>query len=142
MRPRRRVFSARTGLIRWRRGCAPASDPSSRNCSKPSWTPRLAASVERGRTPEKGPSAEAARSPVSGHRHGHRERTLMGTFGAVTVCVSRARLATPEGRTKEWRNASLRAYQRLTRRAEALIAGAYLAGTNTRRVRRALAALF
>jgi putative transposase len=96
----------------------------------------------RGRTPETEPSAEAARSPVSGHRHGHRERTLMGTFGAVTVCVPRARLATPEGGTTEWRNASLPAYQRLTRRAEALIAGAYLSGTNTRRVRRALAALF
>ena len=66
----------------------------------------------------------------------------MGTFGAVTVCVPRARLATPEGGTTEWRNASLPAYQRLTRRAEALIAGAYLSGTNTRRVRRALAALF
>src|SRR3954466_12858884 len=66
----------------------------------------------------------------------------MGTFGAVTVCVPRARLATPEGRTTEWRNTSLPAYQRLTRRAEALIAGAYLSGTNTRRVRRALAALF
>ena len=61
---------------------------------------------ERGRTPEKRPSAEAARSPVSGHRHGHRERTLMGTFGAVTVCVPRARLAAPEGGTTEWRNAS------------------------------------
>src|SRR4029450_14084236 len=66
----------------------------------------------------------------------------MGTFGAVTICVPRARLATPEGGTTEWRNASLPAYQRLTRRAEALIAGAYLSGTNTRRVRRALAALF
>src|SRR5215217_3675186 len=30
----------------------------------------------RGRTPEKRPSAEAARSLVLGHRHGHRERTL------------------------------------------------------------------
>ena len=96
----------------------------------------------RGRTPETEPSTEAARSPVSGHRHGHRERTLMGTFGAVTICVPRARLATPEGGTTEWRNASIPAYQRLTRRAEALIAGAYLSGTNTRRVRRALAALF
>src|SRR5918911_781739 len=93
---------------------------------------------ERGRTPETEPSAEAMRSPVSGHR----QRSLMGTFGAVTVCVPRARLATPEGGTKEWRNAFIPAYQRLTRRAEALIAGAYLSGTNTRRVRRALAALF
>jgi hypothetical protein len=32
----------------------------------------------------------------------------------------------------------LRNYQRRTRAADALIAGAYLAGTNTRRVRRAL----
>ena len=96
----------------------------------------------RGRTPETEPSAEAAGSRVSGHRHGHRERILMGTFGAVTVCVPCARLATPEGGTTEWRNASIPAYQRLTRRAEALIAGAYLSGTNTRRVRRALAALF
>src|SRR3954471_16892874 len=79
----------------------------------------------RGRAPETEPSADAARSPVSGHRHGHRERTLMGTFGAVTICVPRARLATPEGGTTEWRNASIPAYQRLTRRAEALIAGAY-----------------
>jgi hypothetical protein len=31
---------------------------------------------------------------------------------------------------------------RRTKRADALIAGAYFAGTNTRRVRRALAALF
>ena len=30
---------------------------------------------ERGRTPETEPSAESMRSPVSGHRHGHRERT-------------------------------------------------------------------
>src|SRR3954452_4842298 len=97
---------------------------------------------ERGRTPETEPSTEAMRSPVSDHRHGHRERSLVGTFGAVTVCVPRARLATPEGGTKEWRNASIPAYQRLTRRAEAVIAGAYLSGTNTRRVRRALAALF
>jgi putative transposase len=36
----------------------------------------------------------------------------------------------------------LRAYQRRTLTADALIANAYLAGTNTRRVRRALAALF
>ena len=44
--------------------------------------------------------------------------------------------------TSEWRNQTLPAYRRLTMRAEALIAGAYLAGTNTRRVRRALGALF
>ena len=56
--------------------------------------------------------------------------------------MPRARLTTPEGKTAEWRNATIPAYERRTKRADALIAGAYLSGTNTRRVRRALAALF
>ena len=42
----------------------------------------------------------------------------------------------------EWKSTALRAYQRRTKQADSLIAGAYLAGTNTRRVRRALAAVF
>jgi transposase-like protein len=66
----------------------------------------------------------------------------MGTFGAVTVRVPRARLDRSDGKTAEWKNATIPAYQRRTKQADALIAGAYLAGTNTRRVRRALAALF
>ena len=81
-------------------------------------------------------------SGAAGARHGHRERGLLGTFGSLTVRVPRARLATPEGKTTEWRNATIPAYQRRTKRADALITGAYLSGTNTRRVRRALAALF
>ena len=44
--------------------------------------------------------------------------------------------------SREWRSAVLPRYARRTRQLEALIAGAYLAGTNTRRVQRALAALF
>jgi transposase-like protein len=66
----------------------------------------------------------------------------MGSFGPVTVRVPRARLETPDGKTAEWKNRTIPAYQRRTKKADALIAGAYLAGTNTRRVRRALAALF
>ena len=49
---------------------------------------------------------------------------------------------TAEGKTVEWKSQALRAYQRRTARADALIAGSYLAGTNTRRVRRALGSLF
>src|SRR5260370_16159596 len=79
---------------------------------------------------------------LSGHRHGHRPRSLMGTFGRVQIRVPRARLMSADGRTSEWRSKTLPAYQRRTRAADALIAGAYLSGTNTRRVRRALAALF
>ena len=66
----------------------------------------------------------------------------MGTFGRVEVKVPRARLTAADGKTSEWKSKTLPSYQRRTRAADALIAGAYLAGTNTRRVRRALAALF
>jgi putative transposase len=79
---------------------------------------------------------------VSGHRHGRRKRSLTGTFGPVEIEVPRARLNAPEGKTTEWKSQALRAYQRRTLAADALIASCYLAGTNTRRVRRALAALF
>jgi transposase-like protein len=79
---------------------------------------------------------------VSGHRHGHRSRTLLGTFGRMKIAMPRARLNTADGKTTEWRSQALRAYQRRTLAADALIAGCYLAGTNTRRVRRALKALF
>ncbi len=79
---------------------------------------------------------------VVGHRHGSRTRTLTGTFGRTEIAVPRARLMQPDGGTTEWKSQALPAYQRRTRAAEALIASAYLAGVNTRRVRRALAALF
>lgn len=84
----------------------------------------------------------AGDSPLFGHRHGHRTRSLMGTFGETLISVPRARIDAPDGKTTEWRSKTLPAYQRRTKAADALIAGAYLAGTNTRRVRRALAALF
>jgi transposase-like protein len=79
---------------------------------------------------------------AAGHRHGSRPRTLMGTFGKVEINVPRARLQASDGKTTEWRSSALRAYQRRTLAADALIASAYLSGTNTRRVRRALATLF
>jgi putative transposase len=77
-----------------------------------------------------------------GHRHGTRERQLLGSFGPTTISVPRARLTGPDGTTAEWRSAVLPRYARMTRQVEALIASSYLAGTNTRRVRRALGALF
>jgi putative transposase len=78
------------------------------------------------------------RGGVAGHRHGHRERRLTGCFGPVEIAVPRARLRAGDGATREWRSAVLPRYARMTRQVEALIAGAYLAGTNTRRVGRAL----
>ena len=98
--------------------------------------PRYRHRVKAGDVPGEG------RAAVSGHRHGHRSRSLTGTFGPVQINVPRARLNTPDGKTTEWRSRVLPVYQRRTKAADALIAGAYLSGTNTRRVRRALATLF
>jgi putative transposase len=95
--------------------------------------PRYARQVE----PKKG-----AAPGLTGHRHGSRTRTLTGTFGTQQISVPRARIESPDGTTTEWKSKALRAYQRRTLTADALIASAYLAGTNTRRVRRALGALF
>ena len=47
-----------------------------------------------------------------------------------------------DGTSREWHSEALPRYARMTKQVEAVIAGAYLSGTNTRRVRRALGALF
>jgi putative transposase len=79
---------------------------------------------------------------AKGYRHGHRERQLTGTFGTETVRVPRPRIEDETGKVTEWRSNALPRYQRLTKKAETLIAAVYLAGTNTRRVKRALFGLF
>src|SRR5512144_3028974 len=81
-------------------------------------------------------------SPRDGHRHGHRQRRITGSFGTVEIAVPRARIGSADGGTDEWKSRTLPRHARMTKQVEALIAGTYLAGTNTRRVRRALAALF
>jgi putative transposase len=100
----------------------------------------LDAALGRPRYGRNGATAPATATP--GYRHGSRSRSLTGTFGQTEISVPRARLHAEDGTTTEWRSGALRAYQRRTKAADALIASAYLAGTNTRRVRRALAALF
>jgi len=94
--------------------------------------------------PRYGRAKNTASGPVNliGHRHGSRTRSLTGSFGKTELTVPRARLQTRDGNSTEWHSQVLRSYQRRTLTADALIASAYLAGTNTRRVRRALAALF
>jgi transposase-like protein len=85
---------------------------------------------------------ERATEAPKGYRNGTRERQLLGSFGPAQISVPRARMTSQGGGTQEWRSAALPRYARMTRQVEALIAGAYLAGTNTRRVKRALTALF
>ncbi len=55
----------------------------------------LAAALGRGRYDR---GAEAV-----GHRNGHRDRQLLGTFGPTTVSVPRARLTGGDGKQAEWR---------------------------------------
>ena len=79
---------------------------------------------------------------VTGHRHGSRTPASDRHVRPDRDCRAARRLNTADGKTTEWKSKALRAYQRRTLAADALIASTYLAGTNTRRVRRALAALF
>jgi len=53
---------------------------------------------------------------------GHRMRSLTGTFGPTQIAAPRARILEKDGKTAEWKSKSLRAYQRRTRVADALIA--------------------
>jgi putative transposase len=76
-----------------------------------------------------------------GYRHGTRERTLTTSLGPTTFTMPRARLAATDGATTEWRSTTVSRYQRRTARVDAALLGVYLAGTNTRRLRGALAPL-
>ena len=40
---------------------------------------------------------------AAGHRNGHRDRQLLGTFGPMTVSVPRARVTNNDGKPAEWR---------------------------------------
>src|SRR5882724_12628262 len=52
------------------------------------------------------PSSGDAEGAVgaTGHRHGHRSRSLLGSFGQVDIKVPRARLNTSDGKTTEWKS--------------------------------------
>src|SRR5262245_38695422 len=50
---------------------------------------------------ESGPEVREVVQPVFGHRNGHRDRELTGTFGKTTISVPRARLETSDGGTTE-----------------------------------------
>jgi transposase-like protein len=77
----------------------------------------------------------------TGYRHGSRERTLTTSLGPATITMPRARIRRVDGATSEWRSETVRRYQRRTGRVDEAILGVYLAGTNTRRIKGALAPL-
>jgi putative transposase len=76
-----------------------------------------------------------------GYRHGTRSRTLTTSLGPATFTLPRARVDEAEGMTREWRSAIVPRYQRRTARVDAALVGVYLTGTNTRRLKGALAPL-
>jgi putative transposase len=77
----------------------------------------------------------------SGYRHGSRERQLTTSLGPTTIMMPRARIREEEGQVSEWHSGVIRRYQRRTERVDGAILGLYLSGTNTRRLRGALAPL-
>ena len=76
-----------------------------------------------------------------GYRHGIRERTLTTSLGPTTIAMPRARVRQADGPSTEWRSQAVRRYQRRTTRVDEAILGVYLAGSNTRRIKGALAPL-
>jgi hypothetical protein len=64
------------------------------------------------------------------------------TFGRTEIAVPRAQILGEDGKKSEWKSKALCAYQRRTQAADALIASTVSVRTDTRRVRRPLAALF
>jgi putative transposase len=75
------------------------------------------------------------------YRHGTRERTLTTSLGPTNFAMPRARVRTTEGGTAEWRSELVPRYQRRSERVDEAILGVCLSGTNTRRIKGALAPL-
>lgn len=83
--------------------------------------------------------ARCATGVRRGYRHAARERTLTTGCGASPITVPRARLFDAQGAaTQEWHSQLLPRYHRRSRLVDETVLGAYLAGTNTRRMQRAL----
>lgn len=76
-----------------------------------------------------------------GYRNGHETRRITTAVGAQTLEVPRGRILASDGSSREHRSELLPRYARRTREVDEAILGAYLAGANTRRIRKALAPL-
>jgi putative transposase len=88
-------------------------------------------------------AARSARvgSRRAGYRNGTRARTVTTSLGPSTFAMPRARVHEAEGTGREWRSRIIGRYERRTERVDEALLGVYLSGTNTRRIRGALAPL-
>jgi putative transposase len=73
-----------------------------------------------------------------GYRNGSQERTVTTSMGERTLRLPRARITEDNGTTREFRSELLPRYARRTREIDEAILGIYLAGVNSRRIRKAL----
>jgi len=76
-----------------------------------------------------------------GYRHGVERRRVTTAQGTRKLAVPRGRLVEADGSTKEFRSTWLPRYARRTREIDEAILACYLAGANSRRIRKALAPL-
>lgn len=73
-----------------------------------------------------------------GYRNGRIRRTITTESGPLDLSIPRARIQADGGETEEFRSSIVPRYARRTRRVDDAILGVYLAGGNTRRIRKAL----
>jgi putative transposase len=75
-----------------------------------------------------------------GYRNGRKTRTVAGPTGPLPLTLPRAAVFGPAG-AREWRSTIVPRYARRAGEVNAAVVATYLAGTNTRRIRGALAPL-
>jgi transposase-like protein len=73
-----------------------------------------------------------------GYRNGVQVRTMTTAGGSHEVRIPRGRLIDDEGTTSEFRSEILPRYARRTKEVDDAVLGVYLAGANSRRIRKAL----
>ena len=73
-----------------------------------------------------------------GYRNGVQVRTITAAGGSREVRIPRGRLIDDEGTTSEFRSEILPRYARRTKEVDEAVLGVYLAGANSRRIRKAL----
>ncbi len=76
-----------------------------------------------------------------GYRNGVEQRSITTTTGTRKIQVPRGRVDAQDGSTREFRSKLLPRYARRTEEVDSAILACYLAGANSRRIRRALAPL-
>ena len=76
-----------------------------------------------------------------GYRNGSQQRTITTAYGRKDLEIPRGRLVSEDGSSEEFRSEIVPRYARRSREVDEAILGAYLAGANSRRIRKALAPL-